>query len=135
MKRFRLRATAVSAVVAAGALVLTGWAGAKTGGSMPAKTAGGNSLPTLNVALTGTNGVSVSGAEVSGAVNVVSTFTGKVPRGSQSGPVFGLVRLNPGVAFQQAFQAVQSHGGNLDALTPYGALLVSASAPGSLQTC
>ena len=36
--------------------------------------------------------------------------------------------------FQQAFQAVQSHHGDLNALTPFGSLLVDAGAPGTIQT-
>jgi hypothetical protein len=93
------------------------------------------SLPTLKVALTGTTGVSVSGSMVSGAVNVTSTFSGKAPSGpNANGPGYGLVRLNPGVTVQQAAGAVQSHNGDLNALTPYASLFVSASAPGTLQT-
>jgi hypothetical protein len=87
------------------------------------------------VALHGVTGVSVSGSTVSGAVNVVSTFGGNAPGGPNSnGPSFGLVRLNPGVWFEQAAGAVQSHGGDLNALTPYGTLFASQGAPSSLQT-
>jgi hypothetical protein len=93
-----------------------------------------STLPTLNVALTGTTGVQVSGSMVSGAVNVTSTFSGKAPSGPNSMPAVGLVRLNPGVTIPQAFAAVGSHHGNLDALTPYGTLVVSAPAPGTVQT-
>jgi hypothetical protein len=94
-----------------------------------------SSLPTLNIALTGTTGVSVSGSTVSGAVNVVSTFSGKAPGGPNSnGPTWGLVRLNPGVSMLQAVAAVQSHHGDLNALTPYGSLFADASAPGTVQT-
>jgi hypothetical protein len=90
-------------------------------------------LPTLNLALTGTKGVSVSGSQVSGAVNVVSTFTGK-----GQGDV-GLVRLNPALppaqALAQGLQAVQTHGGDLNALTPLGdAFVFDASAPSTTQT-
>ena len=89
----------------------------------------------LNIALTGVTGVTVSGSEVSGAVNVVSTFTGKAPSGPNSnGPTWGLVRLNPGVSVQQAAGAVQSHHGDLNALTPYGSLFADDSAPGAVQT-
>ncbi len=112
-----------AAVIAVTALVLA--AGAS----------GASSLPTLTVALTGTKGVSVSGSIRSGAVNVTSTFSGKAPSGPNSnGPTFGLVRLNPGASIQQAAGAVQSHHGDLNALTPYGTLLVDASAPGAVQT-
>ena len=64
----------------------------------------------------------------SGAVNLVTTFSGK-GRGS-----FGIIRLNDGVTLQQAVNAVQSHHGDLNALTQYGALIVSADAPGKVQT-
>ena len=93
-----------------------------------------SSLPTLKVALTGVKGVSVSGSMPSGAVNVVSTFAGKAPSGPGAGPAFGLVRLNPGVTIQQAAGAVQRAHGDINALDPYGALLVSADAPGTLET-
>ena len=89
----------------------------------------GGSLPTLDVALTGKTGVSVSESTVpSGAVNVATTFSGK-GQGS-----FGILRLNDGVSLQQAFHAVQSQHGDLDALTPYGALIVDADAPETVQT-
>jgi hypothetical protein len=93
-----------------------------------------SSLPTLNVALTGQTGISVSGSEVSGAVSVAATFTGKGGPGS-----FALVRLNPNLppqtAAQEGFQAVQSHHGDLNALTATGSSLVaSAQAPGTIQT-
>ncbi|MBV8711370.1 MAG: hypothetical protein JOY56_06305 [Solirubrobacterales bacterium] len=94
-----------------------------------------SSLPTLNIALTGTTGVSVSGSMVSGAVNVSSTFSGKAPSGPNSnGPTCGLVRLNPGASIQQAIGAVQSHHGDINALDPYGSLFADGSAPGTVQT-
>lgn len=111
-----------SFIATTGAVVVTGWlllAGA-------AGAAG--SLPTLKVALTGTKGVSVSGSMVSGAVSVTSTYKGK-GQGE-----FGLVSLRPGVTIQQATGAVQSHGGDINALTPYGTLFVDASSPGTVQT-
>ncbi len=121
--RFVSIAAATGALVSAFALTLSG----------PAS--GAASLPTLNVALTGTKGVSVSGSMVSGAVNVTATFSGKAPQGPNSnGPEFGLVRLNPGVPLQVAAGAVGSHGGDINALTPYGSLFVDASAPGTVQT-
>ena len=89
----------------------------------------GASMPTLHIALTGKTGVSVSENTVpSGAVNVVTTFSGK-GRGD-----FGIIRLNDGVTPQQAIHAVQSHHGDINALTPYGALIVASPAPGKLQT-
>ena len=116
-------------VVAAGALACTGVL------ALAGVASGTSSLPTLNVALTGTKGISVSGSMVSGAVNVTSTFSGKAPGGpNANGPTFGLVRLNPGVTLQQADGAVQSHHGDLNALTPYGTLFVDATAPGTVQT-
>jgi hypothetical protein len=115
------------ALAVAGALVLAGGAGAAG--------AAGDSLPTLNIALTGTTGVSVSGSEVSGAVNVVSTFSGKAPSGPNSnGPTWGLVRLNPGVSIAQAAGAVQSHHGDINALDPYGSLFADGSAGTPVQT-
>jgi hypothetical protein len=113
---------AVSAVAAASALA------ASASGA-------GTALPTLTIALNGTKGITVSGSMVSGAVSVVSTFTGKAPSGPTSnGPEFALARLNPGATLQQAAGAVQSHHGDINALTPYGSFLVDASAPGTVQT-
>jgi hypothetical protein len=90
-------------------------------------------LPSLKIALTGNTGIKVSGSEVSGAVSVTSTFSGK------GQGAFGLVRLNPNVspqtAAQQGAQAVQSHHGDLNALTATGSsLIASATAPGTIQT-
>jgi len=92
-----------------------------------------STLPTLNLALTGKTGISVSGSEVSGAVNVVSTFTGK----GQGQAV--LIRVNPTVppaqALAQGMQAIQSHRGDLNVLTALGdAVVFDASAPGTAQT-
>jgi len=121
-----------SLIATAGALAVTG-ALVLAGGAVAAGSAG--SLPTLNIALTGTTGVSVSGSEVSGAVNVVSTFSGKAPGGPNSnGPTWGLVRLNPGVSVQQAVAAVQSAHGDVNALTPYGSLFADNSAGTPTQT-
>lgn len=114
-KRFSSLIAASSAVAIMSALALAGGAN------------GAGSLPTLTVALTGASGVSVSGSTVSGAVNVVSTFKGK-------GQGFlGLVRLNPGVSTGQAI-AVVHRAHDINALTPYGTLFVSTSAPGVVQT-
>lgn len=111
-----------SLVAAAGALAVVA-------GLMPAGgAAAGTSLPTLNVALTGTQGISVSGSTVSGAVKVVTTL-----KGQGHGEV-GLVRLRHAVTLQQALQAVNRHHGDLNALTPYGKLFVDASAPSTVQT-
>jgi hypothetical protein len=125
-KRLTSLIATVGALAVTGALVFAGGAGA-------AGTA--SSLPTLNIALTGTTGVSVSGSEVSGAVNVVSTFSGKAPSGPNSnGPTWGLVRLNPGVSVAQAVAAVQSAHGDVNALTPYGSLFADNSAGVLTQT-
>lgn len=118
-KRISSLGAVAAALAAGGALALAG--GASGAGAASA-------LPTLNIALTGTHGVSVSGSTVSGAVNVVSTFTGKGQGAA------GLVRLNPGVTLQQAIGAVNSHGGDPNALTPYGAIVFDASAPSTTQT-
>jgi hypothetical protein len=89
-------------------------------------------LPTLNIALSGVKGVSVSGSKVSGAVSIVSTFSGTLPRGSM-GADFALIHLNPGVTIPLAAGAVQGHGGDLNALSPYGAIVVDAGAPATVQ--
>jgi len=95
---------------------------------------GAASLPTLKIALTGVHGISISATTLpSGAVNFSSTFSGKLPHGSE-GPSAGIIRLKPGVTIQVAAGAVESHHGDLDALTPYGALIVDAVAPGTVQT-
>jgi hypothetical protein len=119
-KRLASLLAAATAVAVTGALTLTEGA------------SGAASLPTLNVALTGTQGVSVSGSTVSGAVNIVSTFSGKLPPTSE-GAAFGLVRLKPGATIQQAAAAVQSHNGDINALGPYAELLVDGGAPGGVQ--
>ena len=121
-KRF-MSLVAMAGALAVGALVLPGAAGATV------------APPTMTVALHGTQSISVSGNTVSGAVTVVSTFSGKAPTGPNANePSYALVRLNPGVSIQQAFAVVQSHRGDINALTPFGAILVAADAPGSLQT-
>jgi hypothetical protein len=123
-KRFSSLIVTASALAVTGALFLASGASGAAG-----------SLPTLNIALTGTTGVSVSGSEVSGAVNVVSTFTGKAPSGPNSnGPTWGLVRLNPGVSVLQAAGAVESAHGDINALTPYGSLFADNSAGVPTQT-
>jgi hypothetical protein len=108
----------VMSVVAACVVGLVGAAGASAASTLPA----------LNVAVTGKTGITVSGSTVSGAVSVTSSFSGK----GQGG--YGLVRLNPGVSFPEALHAVQSHHGDPNALTPFGAIVVAADAPGTVQT-
>ncbi len=121
-RRCRRLIPAAATLGAAGALLIP------TGASAT------GSLPTLNIALQGTRGISVSGSTVSGAVNVVARFSGKAPGGPNGGPAFGIVRLDPGANIQQAAGAVQSHGGDINALTPYGTLFVSETAPATVQT-
>lgn len=122
MKRFAPH-IAVATVVAAGmALALVQ---AVASASSPSAASG---LPTIRLALNGPKSITVSGSTVSGAVNIVSTFTGK-----GQGNV-GLVRLNPGASMQAAGGAVQRHGGDINYLNPYGALIFAAGAPGSAQT-
>ena len=123
MKRFSSLLAAVSLMAAGCAAVF----GAGVATAAPSASAAA-ALPTLNIALTGANHVAVSGSTVSGAVDVVTTHSGP-----GQGAV-GLVRLNPGVPFQTAFQAVQSHRGDINALTPYGSLFADASSPGAFQT-
>lgn len=123
MKRFASLIAAAGAAAAVGAFALAGGA------------SGAPALPTINIALTGAHGITVSGSEVSGAVNIVSTFSGKAPHGGS----YGLVRLNPNeppaIAAAAGFNAVQSHHGDLNALTATGdSLVVSADAPGTIQT-
>ena len=123
IKRFASLAATAGLLASAGVFALPGAAHAD------------GSLPTLTVALKGITGVSVSGSEVSGAVSITATFTGKAPSGPNSnGPSFGIVHLKPGVTIQQAAGAVNAAGGDLNALTPYGSLFVSASAPATVQT-
>jgi hypothetical protein len=123
MRRLTSLIATTSAAIAS-AVLLT--AGATTA-------SGASTLPTLNLALTGTKGISVSGSEVSGAVNVVSTFSG-----NGQGEA-GLIRLNPSepaaTAVAEGFQAVQSHHGDINALTALGdALVFDAAAPSTAQT-
>lgn len=108
---------------------------AVTGALVPAAGArSAASLPTLKIALKGVRGISLSTTTIeAGALNVTATFSGKVPRNSM-GPSAGIVRLDPGVTIQQAAGAVNSHQGDIDALTPYGALVVDEQAPGTVQT-
>jgi hypothetical protein len=122
-KQFSTLAAITAAVVGTAALALTPVA------------SGASSLPTMNIALSGTKGITISGSEVSGAVRITSSFTGHAPSGpNANGPTWGLVRLNPGVTLPEAFAAVQSHHGDLNGLTPYGTLFADASAGQVVQT-
>lgn len=116
------RSGALAAAVVAVAAVVSGLAGGATAAG------GASALPTITLGLNGSKSITVSGSTVAGAVNVVSTFTGK-GQGNAA-----LVRLNPGASIAAAAGAVQRHGGDLNYLDPYGALIFDASAPGSAQT-
>ncbi|MGH2876923.1 MAG: hypothetical protein ACRDLV_11790, partial [Solirubrobacteraceae bacterium] len=89
MKRGISRAAAAGAAAAALAAAIAGPASGAGGAN--AKGAAGGTPPTLNVALTGTHGVAVSGSTVSGAVNIASTH-----KGHGQGEM-GIIRLNPGI--------------------------------------
>lgn len=118
---FKRIAAGIGAAACAAALALTG------------SSASAAPLPALNVSISGLHGVTVSGSMVSGAVNVVGTVSGGAIHGS-NGASFGIVRLDPGVTLQQAVQAVRTRRGDLNALTPYASLMVSAGAPATIQT-
>jgi hypothetical protein len=120
MSRVMRRIAATGGVAAICALALAGTAGAQ------------GSLPTMTVALNGVSGITVSGTPTVGAMNIVSTFTGTLPKNSM-GATFGIVRLDPGVTLQQAFAAVQAQHQDLNALDGLGALIVDANAPGTVQ--
>lgn len=117
-----------SFIAAAGAAAVTAaltLAGGASGASAPRAA---SPLPTLNIAIVGTHGVSVSGSTVSGAVNVVSTFSGKGQGAA------GIVRLDPGVTIQQAVAATASAGGDPNALQGLASIVFDAAAPSSTQT-
>jgi hypothetical protein len=123
MKRLASLLAAASIIGGGAAMALTSAAATASPGASAAA-----NLPTMTVAVTGKTGVAVSGSTVSGAVSITSTFSGK------GQGAYGLVRLHDGVTFQQAFQGVQSAHGDPNGLTPFGTLLVSAGAPGTVQT-
>lgn len=120
MKRFSMLTAAVAVVTTVSALALAGGASAAS------------SLPTVNVSVSGTKQISISGSLVSGAVNIVATHTG---HGSGS---YGLVQLNPNepesTAIAQGFEAIGAHHGDPNALTAVGdPIMVSADAPSTVQ--
>jgi hypothetical protein len=94
-------------------------AGAAIGG-LAASSSPGPALPRINLAMNGKS-IVVSGALVSGAVNVVSTTTHEA-----MGEVI-LFRLNPGVTPAQAL----AHASNPDtnSLAAYGSIVFDAAAP------
>lgn len=99
------------------------------GGAAVATASSPQQLPTLKLALTGTKGIAVSGSPVSGAVDVVSTFTGKAGANGADAAIF---RLGPGVTMQQVLRAVK-HNADPNAVTPYGSIVYDASAPTHTQ--
>ncbi len=123
MKRFASLLAVASIIGGGAAMALTSAAATAAPGASAAA-----NLPAMTVAVTGKTGIAVSGSTVSGAVSITSTFSGK----GQGG--YGLVRLNQGVSFSEALGAVQSHHGDPNALTPFGAIVVSADAPSTVQT-
>ena len=113
------------AVAGSGALLLTGGASGASGASPSSRA--------LHIALKGKSGISVSGSPAAGATRIVATHTG------HGQGQFALVRLNPDLppakALAQGFAAVNSHHGDLNALTGAGSLLlVDAGAPGKVET-
>ncbi len=87
------------------------------------------SLPALTLTLT-KSGVAVGGAEVSGAVNVVTTVKGKVPN-----PEPALIELDPGVplsAIPKVKATIQAHHGDFNYLDGYASMVFDAGAtPGT----
>lgn len=118
MRRFPSLALALSAAVASLALALAGSAAAHEDSEAA------NSLPTMTLLLTGKT-VTVGGATVSGATNIVTTVTGE----RQGEPT--LFRLNPGVpfsAFGAAVAQAAKHQGDLNYLDPYGSIVFDMEA-------
>jgi hypothetical protein len=107
MKRFAILAATLGAVFA----------------TFAATSVAAGALPTLTLALT-KNTVTVGGAKVSGAVNIVSTVSGE----ASDGP--GLILLKPGVTPQQFGKVVSHLGPNsaFDAIDPYGTIVFDGSA-------
>src|ERR1700677_3917023 len=122
MKRAALAALATSIAVVASGLVLA---------TAPSVAAG--SLPTLTLALT-KNTVTVGGAQVAGAVNIVTTVTGE----RSDAPA--LLLLRPGVTVPELAKVLSSLGSEspLDAIDPYASIVFDGSAaegtPTSAQT-
>ena len=108
MKRF----SALSAgMVATAITVAMGTASATAAGS----------LPTLSLTMTGKT-ITAPTTIAAGAVDVESAVSGE----AAGAPT--LVRLDPGVTFQQAFGQVQSHHGDPNALDGYGTIEFSTQA-------
>jgi hypothetical protein len=79
-------------------------------------------LPTLALTMTGKS-ITATSSVPAGAVNVVSTVSGEA-MGSPT-----LLRLDPGVTFEQAFGAVGSHHGDPNALDGLASVVFDPSAP------
>lgn len=79
-------------------------------------------LPTLALTMNGKS-ITATSSVASGAVNVVSTVSGE----AVASPT--LVRLDPGVTFQQAFGAAVSHGGDPNALDGLATIVANPMAP------
>lgn len=78
-------------------------------------------LPTLTLTMTGQS-ITATQSVPAGAVNVVSTVSGE-PVASPT-----LVKLEPGVTFQQAFDAAISHGGDPNALDGLATIVANPEA-------
>jgi len=92
-------------------------------GLLAGQSAASPSLPTLDIAMTPTS-IAVSGATVSGAVDVAATVSGE----ATDSPA--LFRLNTGVTAAEVGAAVSAFGPNtpLDALDPYGQIVYDGTA-------
>jgi hypothetical protein len=84
-------------------------------------------LPTLTLTMTGKS-ITATSTVAAGAVNVTSIVSGEAA-GSPT-----LVRLDPGVTFEQAFGAVQSHHGDPNALDGLASIVSSPMAPKGTST-
>ncbi len=100
------------------ALILAVTLGALAAGASASAAA---SLPTLTITATSSS-ISVAGAEQSGAVNVVTEYTG-----SKEANVI-LVQLRPGASFEQAEAAIQKAHGDTNAVGKYGSIVFDGEA-------
>jgi hypothetical protein len=118
MKRPALAVAAFSLAAVVSGLVL-----------MSATSVAASSLPTLTLALT-KNTITVGGAEVSGAVNIVSTVSGE-PSDSPT-----LFLLRPGVTAAQFGKAVSTLPSNspFDAIDPYASIVFDGTAVAGAAT-
>jgi hypothetical protein len=84
-------------------------------------------LPTLTLTMTGKS-ITATPTVAAGAVNVVSNVSGE-PVASPT-----LVRLQPGVTFQQAFSAAITHGGDPNALDGLATIVANPEAAKGTST-